>query len=95
MKIRLRVTPLTGDEYHVDTDLWVVVQWERKTRRKLADLVNGPGGEDLAALAYYACKRAGITVPPSIDEYAQTVESIAPEEATPPNPTVADTSAVN
>lgn len=89
MKITLKVQPYEGDAYEVQTDLWVLVQWERKTRRKLADLVHGPGAEDLQVLAYYACRRAGITVPASLDDYAQGIESIEPGSEAPANPTVA------
>lgn len=87
MKITLKVQPYEGDPYEVQTDLWVLVQWERKTRRKLADLVHGPGAEDLQIMAYYACRRAGITVPASPDDYAQTIESIEPVSGGPENPT--------
>lgn len=87
MKIQLTVRPLEGEPYDVTTDLWAVVQWERKTRRKLADLANGAGGEDLAILAYYAARRAGIIVPASVDEFAQSLESIEPTGSAAPNPT--------
>lgn len=87
MKIQLTVHPIDGEAYTVTTDLWAVVQWERKTRRKLADLANGAGGEDLAILAYYAARRAGIVVPASVDEYVQGIEAIDPAGSAAPNPT--------
>ena len=89
MKISLAINPVDGDPYTVTTDLWVIVQWERKTRRKLADLINGPGAEDLGIMAYYACRRAQIVVPPGIDEYLQNIAEISIAGEVPTNPTPA------
>lgn len=87
MKITLTVAPVDGEPYDVATDLWVIVQWERKTRRKLADLSNGPGAEDLGVMAYYACRRAQIVVPASVDEFLQSIASIEVSGVAAANPT--------
>ena len=51
MKITLKVTPNEGEPYEVTTNLFVVVAWERKTKRQASSLANGIGAEDLAFFA--------------------------------------------
>jgi len=55
--------------YEVTTNLWCAVQWERKYKRKMSDLAQGIGAEDLAYLAFEASKLHGITVPVVFDDF--------------------------
>lgn len=96
MRIKLTVTPVQGEPYDVETNLWVIALWERRTKRKMSDLAHHQGAEDLATLAYYAARESGITVPASIDDYMkQNVEIGIAEDTPPANPTVAAPSADN
>ena len=58
MKIRLQVTPIEGDPYEVETNLFVVVAWERKFKRQASSLGNGIGAEDLAFFAFESARAA-------------------------------------
>lgn len=75
MKIRMQVTT-TEETYEVVTDLYVVVLWERKFKRKASDLAAGTGVEDLAYMAYESARRAGIVVPASFDEYLRRIVDV-------------------
>jgi hypothetical protein len=88
MQITIRVD-LGTDTHEVSTNLWVVTQWERKFRRKASDLAQGIGVEDLAFLAYEACKVHGITVPPAFDDFIKKLQSIDVVSQEPENPTEA------
>jgi hypothetical protein len=76
MKIRLQVTPIEGDPYEVETNLFVVVAWERKFKRQASSLGNGIGAEDLAYFAYESSKVAGVMVPLAFDEFIKKTKSI-------------------
>ena len=94
MRIKLTVTPFQGEPYDVETNLWVIALWERRTKRKMSDLANSQGAEDLAVLAYYAARESGITVPATVDDYMKQIAMIGiAEDTTPPNPTDAAPSA--
>jgi len=68
MQITMRLD--TGDgPYEVTTNLWCAVQWERKYKRKMSDLAQGIGAEDLAYLAFEASKLHGIMVPVVFDDF--------------------------
>jgi hypothetical protein len=85
MKLKLKVSTAEG-EYTVDTNLFVIVAWERKFKRKASDLVNGIGVEDLAFMAYESCKQINIAVSPSFDEYIKkltNIEVVEEETVTP------------
>jgi hypothetical protein len=43
MKIQLRITPNEGEPYELETNLFVVVAWERKFKQKASSLANGIG----------------------------------------------------
>ena len=88
MQITIRVD-LGTDTHEVSTNLWVVTQWERKFRRKASDLAQGIGVEDLAYLAYEACKVHGITVSPAFDDFIKKLQSIDVVSQEPENPTEA------
>ena len=76
MKIRLQVTPIEGDPYECETNLFVVVAWERKFKRQASSLGNGIGAEDLAYFAYESSKVAGVMVPLAFDEFIKKTKSI-------------------
>jgi hypothetical protein len=76
MKIRLQVTPNEGDPYEVETNLFVVVAWERKFKRQASSLANGIGAEDLAFFAFESARAAGITTPLAFDEFIKKTKSI-------------------
>jgi len=91
MQITLKLD--TGDgPYEVTTNLWVAVQWERKYKRKMSDLAQGIGAEDLAYLAFEASKLHGIMVPVVFDDFIKKLvampEVVEQEDA---NPTQAAT----
>ena len=75
MKIRLQVTPIEGDPYECETNLFVVVAWERKFKRQASSLANGIGAEDLAFFAFESARAAGITTPLAFDEFIKKTKS--------------------
>lgn len=87
MKLTLRVDQGQG-EYEVTTNLYVIVTWERKYKRKASDLASsGIGMEDLAFMAYEATKLAGITVPAMFDDFVKRLTTLEVVEGEPANPT--------
>jgi hypothetical protein len=74
--------------YEVTTNLWCAVQWERKYKRKMSDLAQGIGAEDLAYLAFEASKLHNVTVPVVFDDFIKKLAAM-PEvvEQEDPNPT--------
>ena len=93
MRIKLEVVPVDGDPYQVETNLWVITLWERKTKRKMTDLAASQGAEDLGLLAYFACRESGRVVPASTDDYLRSIAEIGIAEVGAPNPTDAAQSA--
>ena len=89
MKIQLRVTPNEGDPYEVTTNLFVVVAWERKTKKQASSLANGIGAEDLAFFAFESAKQSGVTVPAVFDDYIKRINSIEVVGSDDANPTEA------
>lgn len=88
MQIEILATPVDGEPYKVRTNLFVIVAWERKFKRKASDLAAGVGMEDLAYMAYEACKTCNIAVPPSFDEYVkrlQAIEVVSEDNSNPTN----------
>ena len=86
MKISISVDTGNGPET-VTTNLFTVITWERKYKRRAGDLAAGIGAEDLAFLAYEASKAAGITVPLVFDEYAKKIVSLEVVNSEDQNPT--------
>lgn len=89
MKIQLRVIPNEGEPYEVTTNLFVVVAWERKTKKQASSLANGIGAEDLAFFAFESAKQAGITVPAVFDDYIKRINAIEVVGSDDANPTEA------
>jgi hypothetical protein len=86
MQLNLKVTTNDGDEYTVTTNLFVVVAWERKYKRKASELAGGIGVEDLAFMAFESCKQSGVTVPAVFDDYIKKLASIEVVGQEPENP---------
>ena len=76
MKIRLQVTPIEGDPYEVETNLFVIVAWERKFKRQASSLGNGIGAEDLAFFAYESAKQSSVPVPAIFDDFIRSVREV-------------------
>ena len=91
MQITMKLDTGNGP-YEVTTNLWCAVQWERKYKRKLSDLAQGIGAEDLAYLAFEASKLHGIMVPVVFDDFIKKLVAM-PEvvEQEDVNPTQAAT----
>lgn len=90
MQLSLRVHAPDGT-YDVQTNLFTVVLWERKFKRKASDMANAMGVEDLAYLAYEASKQTGKVVPAVFDDFIKNLSApyveVIGQEAT--NPTQA------
>ncbi len=87
MKLKLKINTGNGD-YEVETNLFVIVTWERKFKRKASDLASGGiGMEDLAFMAYEATKQAGIVVPAMFDDFIKRLETLEIVETETTNPT--------
>lgn len=65
-----------------------IIRWERATGRKVSDLADGVGMDDLARLAFHALTRTGQIDPPAkYDRWFDTVAWVAdldPDEPTDP-----------
>jgi len=88
MQIEILVTPIEGEQYKVQTNLFVIVAWERKFKRKASELATGIGMEDLAYMAYESCKTCNISVPVVFDDYVkrlQAIEVVSDDTANPTN----------
>jgi hypothetical protein len=68
MQLTLRVDQGDGP-VEVSTNLFTIVSWERKFKRKASDMSNGIGIEDLAYLAHQACQQHGVVVPVVLDDF--------------------------
>jgi uncharacterized membrane protein YebE (DUF533 family) len=90
MQLTLKVHAPDG-AYEVTTNLFTVVLWERKFRRKAGDMAAGLGLEDLAYLAYEASKQNNKTVPAAFDDFIKKLSApyIEVVEQDAPNPTQA------
>lgn len=88
MLLTLRVE-MPEETYEVSTNLYVVVQWERRFKRKASDMATGVGVEDLAYLAWESAKAAKIVVPASFDDYLKKLVNIEVVSKDPENPTQA------
>jgi hypothetical protein len=75
MKLTLAVDMGEGP-VHVETNLFVIVQYERKYKRKASEMATSIGYEDLLFLAYESCKVHGVTVPAVFDDFIRRAVSI-------------------
>ena len=88
MRLTLAYRTIDGDSRQVVTSLSTLVKWERLYRRKVSQIGDGIGAEDLAYFAYEATRQAGIVVPATLDLFIEQLEDM-PEivEALDRNPT--------
>jgi len=86
MKLTLKVET-TETTYEVTTNLYVIVMWERKYKRKASEMATGIGVEDLAFMAYEASKLNKIVVPAEFDTFVKNLISIDVLNTEAPNPT--------
>jgi len=75
MKLKLRVDLGDGPQL-VETNLWVMTQWERKYKRKVSEMASGIGIEDMAFMAHCALQANGVTVPVVFDDFIKKLELI-------------------
>lgn len=96
MKLTLKYTTTDGDARQVVTNIATIVKWERLYRRKISQLGDGIGAEDLCYFAYEATRQAGIVVPATldmfIDQLAEMPEVVEDDTA---NPTDGGPSAIS
>lgn len=94
MNLTLRYD-IGGGAVEVTTSLYVLVQWERRYKRKASDLASGIGIEDLAYLSWEASKQAGIVVPGEFDTFLKklvgAIEIVTNEPDSPFDPEPTDT----
>lgn len=86
MQLTIEVQPVDGDPYTVTTNLYVIVAWERKYKRKASELASGIAMEDMAFMAFESCKQSGITVPAVFDDYVKRIQNIKFVGEEPENP---------
>ena len=86
MQLHLHVTTNDGQDYTVSTNLFVIVAWERKFKRKASDLAAGIGVEDLAYMAYESCRQTNVPVPAVFDDYVKKLAAIEVVGEEPENP---------
>lgn len=86
MKLTLKVET-TETTYEVVTNLFVIVMWERKYKRKASEMAAGIGVEDLAFMAYEASKLNKIVVPSEFDTFIKNLVNIDVLNTEAPNPT--------
>jgi hypothetical protein len=68
MQLTIRVDQGEGP-VDVTTNLFTIVAWERKYKRKASDMGSGIGIEDLAYLAHQACQQHNVVVPIVLDDF--------------------------
>jgi hypothetical protein len=93
MQLTLRVDQGEGP-VEVSTNLFTIVSWERKFKRKASDLANGIGIEDLAYLAHQACMQHNVIVPIILDDFIKKLvllEVVSDESERPTVPVPTDT----
>ena len=92
MKITIQATTADGPAT-VTTDLFTIVQWERKFKRKMGD-GGDIGVEDLAFLFHEQAKRTeGIVVPVVFDDFLKKLVDITTVREELDRPTSAATGA--
>jgi hypothetical protein len=93
MNLTLRVDMGEGP-IEVTTNLYVMVAYERKFKRKASDMANGIGIEDLLYLAYEACKLHKVVVPVAFDDFVKkclTIDVVGNDDENPTQEAPTDT----
>ncbi len=86
MQLTLRVDQGEGP-IEVSTNLFTIVSWERKFKRKASDMSNGIGIEDLAYLAHQACQQHNVVVPVVLDDFIKKLVLLEVVSDEPDHPT--------
>lgn len=76
MRLTLAYRTTDGDSRQVQTNLATLVKWERLYKRKVSQIGDGVGAEDLAFFAYEATRQAGIVVPATLDQFIDQLEAM-------------------
>jgi hypothetical protein len=85
MNLTLRVDMGEGP-IEVTTNLYVMVAYERKFKRKASDMATGIGIEDLLYLAFEACKLHKVVVPVEFDSFVKkclTIDVVGEDDENP------------
>jgi hypothetical protein len=82
MKIQLQITTTDGEVNEVTAFVPDFINWERHSGRKISDLSDGIGMEDLAFLAHAVLKRTGQN-PKPFDGWINSIELIEVAEDDP------------
>jgi hypothetical protein len=88
MKLSIRLD-LGDGPFTVTTNLFVIVNWERKFKAKASQLAEGMGYEDLAYMAFWCCKRDQIVVPSEFDKFVEIIKELDVVDTEQTNPTEA------
>ena len=79
--MELEVTYTNGEKIEVCAVVPDFIAWERHSKRKMSDLANGVGMEDLAFLAWSVVNRTSKVKP--FEGWVNEVELIEPRETDP------------
>lgn len=89
MQLNIRIN--TGEtDYVVQTNLFHIVQLERKYKVKASDLASGISIEQLGFLAHEAAKTGGFAPPLQLDDFLKKLVTLDVVEAGTTNPTSGD-----
>lgn len=80
MKLRLEVINIEGESVIAETIISDFVAWERHSKKKISNLSEGAGIEDMAFLAYTSLKRQK-KVDISFEEWLESVTELNALEA--------------
>ncbi|MGA0397867.1 MAG: hypothetical protein ACO3O3_11955 [Ilumatobacteraceae bacterium] len=72
MQLTIRID-VGGGPQDITTNLWAIVQWERKYKTKASAMAQAAGMEDIAYLAYVSMQAAKMTVPSEFDKFLQKI----------------------
>ena len=87
MQLTIRVDQGEGP-VDVKTNLFTIVAWERKYKRKASDMGSGIGIEDLAYLAHQACQQNNVVVPIVLDDFIKSLILLEVVNDEPDRPTL-------
>lgn len=82
MQLTIRIDLGDGPQ-DITTNLWAIVQWERKYKTKASAMAQAAGMEDIAYLAYSSMTAAKMTVPAQFDDFLKkivTMEVVGSED---------------
>lgn len=88
MKLTLAYSTTSGEHRQVQTNMATIVKWERLYKRKVSQIGDGIGAEDLCFFAYESTRQAGIVVPSTLDLFIDQLDDM-PQivDSESPNPT--------